>query len=59
MTASDIFKEEVQTSNLDDITKGRFSADSRLKEVHNLLNYTKEMTIKLEHIPRRDTLSEE
>jgi hypothetical protein len=42
-----------------DFLKNRFSQDTRFKEVSNFLNCTTELVIKLEHIPNRETMTEE
>ena len=42
-----------------DFLKNRFSSDTRYKEVSNFLSSSNEVVIKLEHIPNRETLTEE
>jgi hypothetical protein len=42
-----------------DFLKHRFSSDTRYKEVTNFLNSSNDVIIKLEHIPNRETLTEE
>ena len=42
-----------------DFLKNRFSQDTRYKEVTNFLNSSSEIIVKLEHIPNRETMTEE
>lgn len=42
-----------------DFLKNRFSSDTRYKEVTNFLTSSNELIVKLEHIPNRESLTEE
>ncbi len=42
-----------------DFIKNRFSSDTRYKEVSNFLTSSNDIVIKLEHIPNRETMTEE
>jgi hypothetical protein len=42
-----------------DFLKNRFSQDTRYKEVSNFLSSSNEIIVKLEHIPNRESLTEE
>lgn len=42
-----------------DFLKNRFSSDTRYKEITNFLTSSNELIVKLEHIPNRESLTEE
>ena len=46
-------------SKIMDFLKNRFSQDTRYKEVSNFLSSSNEIIVKLEHIPNRESLTEE
>lgn len=51
--------EKQQNNKIMDFLKNRFASDTRYKEVTNFLNSTNENIVKLEHIPNKESLTEE
>ncbi|CDW78298.1 UNKNOWN [Stylonychia lemnae] len=57
--SSSEFENGPKNTSIVDFFKNRFSQDTRLKEVQNMLTSSSEIIVKLEHIQNRETLSEE